>query len=229
MKVTYTLPQITTFKQCLAIWHRQDELPFVPSQGMELSGLQQLGGDGLCVKDLDYDAQTENLTVALEPEPTPPYYIDEGSASIPVKDRPWQLSVVTSDYLYLLYRDLRALGSLVPEDRHPLPLEEQQAQFRALMEEYLKEERNHNFTDEDVEYAIHLELRPFADLGLSVRTRKCCVRLGISTVGDLLQRTGDELLECPRFGVTSLNELREALASWKIHLRGESLLDPDLS
>ena len=53
--------------------------------------------------------------------------------------------------------------------------------------------------------------RPISDLNLSVRARKCMVRLGISTIGELLRRTGDDLLECKNFGVTSLNEVREKL------------------
>ena len=39
------------------------------------------------------------------------------------------------------------------------------------------------------------------------------IRLGISTIGELLRRTGDELLECKNFGVTSLNEVREKLTA----------------
>ena len=53
--------------------------------------------------------------------------------------------------------------------------------------------------------------RPIADLNLSVRARKCMVRLGLITIGELVRRTGDDLLECKNFGVTSLNEVREKL------------------
>jgi len=63
--------------------------------------------------------------------------------------------------------------------------------------------------------------RPIAELNLSVRARKCMVRLGINTFGDLLRRTGDDLLECKNFGVTSLNEVREKLAVRGLKLRGE--------
>lgn len=59
------------------------------------------------------------------------------------------------------------------------------------------------------------------DIGLSVRAKKCMVRLGVSTVGDLVRRTGDDLLECKNFGVTSLNEVREKLAGYGLKLRGE--------
>jgi DNA-directed RNA polymerase subunit alpha len=63
--------------------------------------------------------------------------------------------------------------------------------------------------------------RPIADLNLSVRARKCMVRLGLSTIGELLRKTGDDLLECKNFGVTSLNEVREKLTELGLKLRGE--------
>lgn len=63
--------------------------------------------------------------------------------------------------------------------------------------------------------------RPIADLNLSVRARKCMVRLGISTIAELVRKTGDDLLECKNFGVTSLNEVREKLALFHIKLRGD--------
>jgi DNA-directed RNA polymerase subunit alpha len=63
--------------------------------------------------------------------------------------------------------------------------------------------------------------RPIADLNLSVRARKCMVRLGLNTIGELLRKTGDDLLECKNFGVTSLNEVREKLTSYGLKLRGD--------
>jgi DNA-directed RNA polymerase subunit alpha len=63
--------------------------------------------------------------------------------------------------------------------------------------------------------------RPIADLNLSVRARKCMVRLGIATIAELVRRTGDDLLECKNFGVTSLNEVREKLTSHGLKLRGD--------
>jgi DNA-directed RNA polymerase subunit alpha len=63
--------------------------------------------------------------------------------------------------------------------------------------------------------------RPIADLNLSVRARKCMVRLGLTTIGELVRRTGDDLLECKNFGVTSLNEVREKLTAQNLKLRGD--------
>jgi len=62
---------------------------------------------------------------------------------------------------------------------------------------------------------------PISVLNLSVRARKCMIRLGINAIADLVRRTGDELLECKNFGVTSLNEVREKLAAQGLKLRGE--------
>lgn len=63
--------------------------------------------------------------------------------------------------------------------------------------------------------------RPIADLNLSVRARKCMIRLGLNTIGELMRRTGDDLLECKNFGVTSLNEVREKLTQSGLKLRGD--------
>ncbi len=63
--------------------------------------------------------------------------------------------------------------------------------------------------------------RPISDLNLSVRARKCMVRLGLTTIGELVRRTGDDLLECKNFGVTSLNEVREKLTTFNLKLRGD--------
>ena len=62
---------------------------------------------------------------------------------------------------------------------------------------------------------------PITDLNLSVRARKCTTKLGISTIGDLVRRTAEDLLECKNFGVTSLNEVREKLTERGLKLRGD--------
>jgi DNA-directed RNA polymerase subunit alpha len=40
-------------------------------------------------------------------------------------------------------------------------------------------------------------------------------------IGELVRKTADDLLECKNFGVTSLNEVREKLASLNLKLRGD--------
>jgi DNA-directed RNA polymerase subunit alpha len=63
--------------------------------------------------------------------------------------------------------------------------------------------------------------KPVSELNLSVRARKCMNRLGINSLGDLVQRTADELLESKNFGMTSLNEVREKLGQYGLSLRGD--------
>ncbi|HEV3120031.1 MAG TPA: DNA-directed RNA polymerase subunit alpha C-terminal domain-containing protein [Gemmataceae bacterium] len=63
--------------------------------------------------------------------------------------------------------------------------------------------------------------KPVSDLNLSVRARKCMNRLGINTLGELVNRTADELLESKNFGMTSLNEVREKLGQFGLSLRGD--------
>lgn len=63
--------------------------------------------------------------------------------------------------------------------------------------------------------------RPISELNLSVRARKCMVRLGINTIGELIRKTGDDLLESKNFGVTSLQEVREKLTKYNLKLRGD--------
>ena len=59
------------------------------------------------------------------------------------------------------------------------------------------------------------------ELNLSVRARKCMNRLGINTMGELINRSADELLESKNFGMTSLNEVREKLRQQGLTLRGD--------
>jgi DNA-directed RNA polymerase subunit alpha len=63
--------------------------------------------------------------------------------------------------------------------------------------------------------------KPVSELNLSVRARKCMNRLGINTLGELVQRTADELLESKNFGQTSLAEVRDKLGQYGLTLRGD--------
>ena len=47
------------------------------------------------------------------------------------------------------------------------------------------------------------------------------VRLGLTTIGELLRKSGDDLLESKNFGVTSLNEVRDKLSQLNLKLRGD--------
>ena len=64
-----------------------------------------------------------------------------------------------------------------------------------------------------------LSRRPVAELELSVRSRKCLQRLGIATLGELMQRSEAELLAIKNFGQTSLTEIKRQLATFGLTLR----------
>jgi DNA-directed RNA polymerase subunit alpha len=56
------------------------------------------------------------------------------------------------------------------------------------------------------------------ELKLSVRANNCLESENIVTLRDLVQRTEDQLLEVRNFGDTTLNEVREKLAQYGLHL-----------
>ncbi|UOF93631.1 MAG: DNA-directed RNA polymerase subunit alpha [Bordetella sp.] len=56
-------------------------------------------------------------------------------------------------------------------------------------------------------------LRPVDDLELTVRSANCLKGENIHYIGDLVQKTENELLKTPNLGRKSLNEIKEVLAS----------------
>ena len=61
--------------------------------------------------------------------------------------------------------------------------------------------------------------RPVSELDLSVRSRRIIDLLKIKTIGDLVNKTEAELLGCPNFGQTSLNEIKTKLDELGLALR----------
>lgn len=62
--------------------------------------------------------------------------------------------------------------------------------------------------------------RPISELDLSVRSRRIVDLLKVRTIGDLAIKTEAELLACPNFGQTSLNEIKTKLDEFGLSLRG---------
>ncbi|MGI4861067.1 MAG: DNA-directed RNA polymerase subunit alpha, partial [Janthinobacterium lividum] len=56
-------------------------------------------------------------------------------------------------------------------------------------------------------------LRPVDDLELTVRSANCLKAENIYYIGDLIQRTENELLKCPNLGKKSMTEIKEVLFS----------------
>jgi DNA-directed RNA polymerase alpha subunit len=55
-----------------------------------------------------------------------------------------------------------------------------------------------------------------------IRARKVFVRLGINSIDDLLQKSGDDLLECKGLGITGLNDIRIKLHEMGFALKGDN-------
>lgn len=61
--------------------------------------------------------------------------------------------------------------------------------------------------------------KPLSEIEFSGRSRKCLQRLGLATVGDLVNKTEPELLATKNFGQTSLNEVKGKLTELGLTLR----------
>lgn len=60
-------------------------------------------------------------------------------------------------------------------------------------------------------------------LGLGGRAQKALFKLGATTVYSVVALSAADLMECRGFGVTSLNQIRKALAAHGLTLKGETL------
>jgi DNA-directed RNA polymerase subunit alpha len=61
-------------------------------------------------------------------------------------------------------------------------------------------------------------LRKVDELELSVRSANCLKNDNIIYIGDLVQKTEQEMLRTPNFGRKSLNEIKEVLQTMGLHL-----------
>lgn len=111
--------------------------------------------------------------------------------------------------------DLETDGTLTPDEairRSASILQQQLAAFVELKQEPEKKkaEESQNFDP--------LLLRPIEDLELTVRSTNCLKAENIYFVGDLIQRSENELLKTPNLGKKSLTEIKNVLASHSLSL-----------
>ncbi len=59
-----------------------------------------------------------------------------------------------------------------------------------------------------------------SEMGLPVRTTNCLDEQGITTIGDLLRCTREELLAVPNFGEKTLEEVYKALEKFGFYRKG---------
>jgi len=82
----------------------------------------------------------------------------------------------------------------------------------ALEEEEVEEEK---VRPED----LPVTERSIDELGLSVRSQRCMERLGIETIGELMQHTSEDLLSSKNFGKASLTEVKGKLTHYGLTLK----------
>jgi DNA-directed RNA polymerase subunit alpha len=106
--------------------------------------------------------------------------------------------------------DLETNGTLDPEEairRSATILQQQLAPFVDLKSSFITKEISE-------QQAINpIYLRPVDDLELTVRSANCLKAESIFYIGDLVQRTENDLLKTPNLGKKSLTEIKNVLAS----------------
>ena len=116
-----------------------------------------------------------------------------------------------------LVLDVETNGTVTPEDVVALSARILQDQFMPFV----------NFDDpvevqaKEVEDELPIPrplLRKVSELELSVRAANCLKNDNIVYIGDLVQRTENEMLKTPNFGRKSLNEIKQVLEEMGLHL-----------
>lgn len=72
--------------------------------------------------------------------------------------------------------------------------------------------------DEDMKLIRQILATPVEELELSVRASNCLKNANINNLGDLTQKTEDEIAKTRNFGKKSLQEIKEKLSDWDLSL-----------
>jgi DNA-directed RNA polymerase subunit alpha len=94
---------------------------------------------------------------------------------------------------------------------------------------------NEEFEDEEKEYDEELERlnsildTPVEELELSVRSSNCLRNIDIRTIGDLAQRSEEEISKTKNFGKKSLQEIKDKLGEYGLGLGMKDILDQKLA
>lgn len=111
--------------------------------------------------------------------------------------------------------DLETNGTLDPEEairRSATILQQQLAPFVDLKSSFITKEIS------EAQAINPIFLRPVDDLELTVRSANCLKAESIFYIGDLVQRTENDLLKTPNLGKKSLTEIKNVLASHSLAL-----------
>jgi DNA-directed RNA polymerase subunit alpha len=108
-------------------------------------------------------------------------------------------------------------GAVTPEDAVALSARILQDQLTIFVNFEEPERVETTEKDPDLEFNAAL-LKRVEELELSVRSANCLKNDNIIYIGDLIQKSENEMLRTPNFGRKSLNEIKEVLASMGLHL-----------
>ncbi|MCA0402592.1 MAG: DNA-directed RNA polymerase subunit alpha [Proteobacteria bacterium] len=111
--------------------------------------------------------------------------------------------------------DLQTNGTLDPEEAIRISASILQRQLHAFVDIKFEESRADNKERNDFDPVL---LRPVDDLELTVRSANCLKAENIYYIGDLVQKTENELLKTPNLGKKSLTEIKDVLASRSLSL-----------
>jgi len=121
-----------------------------------------------------------------------------------------------TDYDKLIL-DVETNGTITPEDAVALSARVLQDQLQAFVN--FEEPAEAPVAAEDVEPDFNKNLlRKVDELELSVRSANCLKNDNIVYIGDLVQKSEQEMLRTPNFGRKSLNEIKEVLTNMGLHL-----------
>ena len=121
--------------------------------------------------------------------------------------------------------DVETNGTITPEDALAFAariLQDQLQMFVNFQDIQAVEETSE---PEELGFNRHL-LRKVNELELSVRAANCLKNDNIVYIGDLVQRSEQEMMRTPNFGRKSLNEIKEVLATMGLQLGMESIAWP---
>ncbi len=108
-------------------------------------------------------------------------------------------------------------GTVTPEDAVALAARILQDQLQLFINFEEPRQLTQEETREELPFNRNL-LRKVDELELSVRSANCLKNDNIVYIGDLVQKTEQEMLRTPNFGRKSLNEIKEVLASMGLSL-----------
>ena len=111
--------------------------------------------------------------------------------------------------------DLETNGTLDPEEAIKISATILQRQLHAFVDLKYEESRQESKVKNEFDPVL---LRPVDDLELTVRSANCLKAESINFIGDLVQKTENELLKTPNLGKKSLTEIKDVLASRSLSL-----------